>query len=469
MPKEWFICLVATATLLGGSVPCSAQRFSARNFGEGSVGISSAPGSVATPRFSSFLGGPGGRSSLAGWRAYSASLQKETDEAQTLRVGPLAFRFGVGSSITYDTNINSSPDEPLADIILQPFFQIGFGWPITRRNRLDLDLNISYQYYLLNPDFGASGFTISPRSLLEFNLYSGDFVFTVYDFPTITTNPFERDPALTNTAFIRQFSNRAGVRLLWDWNKLISSIVLERRDTLAIGGNFDSLNATTNSLLLQAAYLFTPTATVGSRVSVSTQEFSTNALNDGVLSQAGVFIDMRLTRYTSLYFEVGAQAGIFDDKAPVSSSPLFSTDAEGFNTNVESTLGGGDYLQPYFVLGITNRLNRYYTHDLFVSREVVDSSVSNFREQYLVAYSFNYRMSRLIALEGTASAATGSISSSSEALTFFQAGASLGVSFQVTKNSSLGLSYSTFFSNLTRNDQAFFTRQLISLTAQWNF
>ncbi len=444
--------------------------------GFGAASTSTFPGSVQQDGFSSvasysnFRGGSGSRASLAGWRAYAETLEQEKT-GDTMQWGPVALTLGAGAQVIFDSNINASPDAPLSDIILVPSILLGVSWPITRRNRLDLDLNLAYQYYLIHPEYANSGLTISPQSDLEFHLFTGDFVFTLYNYPTLTTGPAETDPALVNTGFFRQFFNRAGVRFLWDWNKLITQGGVERIDTFSLDSTFDSLNSTSYLAYLQISYLFTPTIAIGSRLVLGTQEFSSRTLNNSVWSQIGAFLDMKVSSYTSVYCEIGIQGGDFDNNAPRTDTLDFAVNSDGFNTNVEGTLGGGDYLQPYFIIGATNRLNKYMTHDLFVSRRVDSSSVSDYREQYTFAYGFQYRLNRLTILDGLGSLEIGRISASTTAEpNYFEACFRVGLGFTLTRDATLGLSYDYCLSSLNgAGSNNHYTRQRIILSTRWTF
>jgi len=371
--------------------------------------------------------------------------------------------------VTYDTNINNSGTNPLSDLILQPSIDARVFWPITRVNELAINLGFSYEYYLFNPDFGSSGLRLTPGSGLNFRVFSGDFVFTLYDYPSIRTNPPQSQPGLTNTGFFEEFSNTVGLSVLWDWNKLISTVGVQRSDRFSLNSNFSSINETSYSLYGQSAYTFTPTTTIGVRGNASVNDFTTNTLNNSITSQFGVFLNSTLTQYTTAYVEVGVQSGIFTNDALETPTPTFEQNSEGLNVNVESTLGGGNYLQPYFIVGLNNRLNRFLTHDLFVSREVISSDISNFQEEYTLSYSINYKLRRFTSLRLLGYGSTGTVSSSTSPEPFYRAGFSATLSHRFMKNGTLDLSYDFFLANYDDEDDGSYTRQRVSLRVNWLF
>lgn len=416
------------------------------------------------------LAGPsGGRSSAAGWQAYAASLNQEV-EPHNIQMGPVAFSMSTGFVFVYDSNINGSSTDPLSDFIVEPQLNIGFFWPITRRNELSLNLGLSYQYYMLHPEYASSGFSIDPTTGLEFRIYTGDFVITVYDSPSITTNPPGGDPALENTGFLRDFQNSAGFSILWDMNDLVAVTGIERSDSTSLTGDFSNLNQTSYSAFLQLSHALTPTTLIGFRTTVTSNTFSSNALNNFVTSYYGLFLNSRLTQYTSVYAEVGMQWGIYDNNAPLVDQPTFSQDADGFNTNVEGTLGGGNYLQPYIRLGIYNKLSRRTTQNLFFSREAQTSSVSNYREEYTISYTLNHRLNRLTTIFAGADINFGSVSSSgTEQFPYYQWNGRIGASFDIARNLSLGLSYQYLVNNFGETENSTYNRQRVSLNVLWSF
>jgi len=435
----------------------------------GSQGVPSALYSRSLNPLTRLAGPAGGRSSAAGWRAYAASLNQEA-EARNFQMGPVAFSMGAGTSFVYDSNINGSPTDPLADFIVEPSLSLSFFWPVTRRNELSLSIGLSYQYYALHPEYANSGFSVDPTTGLEFRVYTGDFVITIYDSPSITTNPPGGDPALENTGYFREFQNTIGISILWDLNKLVTVTGLERGDSFSLDGDFSNVNQTSYSAFLQSMYTITPTTSVGFRISASANDFTSNALNNSVTSFYGLLLNTRLTDYTSLYFEAGVQSGIYEENAPVVSQPAFVQNADGFNTNIDGTLGGGNFLQPYFRLGVYNRLNRFLTQNLFLAREAQASSVSNYREEFTVDYSLNYRLNRFTSLSAGGGIGFGQVSSSgTEDFPFYQWNARLGAQFDIMRDVTLGLSYDYFVNNFGDTPDSTYTRQRVSLNVNWSF
>lgn len=463
------LLLLSGTVLVGQTTPQSA--LAEPRVGTGMGGVSFQTG-LSTRQFlnspSYYGGAPGGRGSMAGWRAFAGSLKSDERTANT-QLGPVSVTFSTGLRAGYDSNINNSGSDPLWDFIIEPNISMSLNWPITRYNELDFTIGLSYQYYVFHPEYASSGFTLDPGTELSFRIFTGDFVITLYDSPTITTNPPDTDPTLTNTGFIRELSNRVGISILWDWNKLVSTAGIERLDSLSLSGNFDSLNQTSYLAFFQSFYEYTPTTSIGIRTSGSVNVYQSSSQNNSLTGLVGAILTTRLTEYTSLYLELGLQTGIFEDSAPQSSTPVFETDSDGFNSNVETSLGGANYVQPYFRFALTNQLNRYLSQDFSASRDVSNSAVSNYREEYTFTYALNWRMNRLATLTAEGFTSFGRVSSAENPYPYYQYGARLNFSFNIMRDVSLSLSYEYLLSNFEDSEDSFYTRQRIFLTTTWSF
>ena len=427
--------------------------------------------------------------------------------------------FGVNS------NINSSPTNPMSDGIVQASYVMDISWQATRRNLLELSLGFNFQHYLKNSQYNNNGLLIDPNTGLNYRLYFNDFVFTLYEYPSITNNGGSNDPGITNSVNFSQLSNSIGLSLIWNPNQLVIMGGFQRQDTLSLTSNaFDSQNSTGYSAYGTVSYNITPTSSSGMRLQGSTTTYSQQILNDSVTTQAGLFIETRTSLYTTVYFEAGLQSGIYTNTGRQTSTVVYQQ-TNGVNTNVEGTLGGGNYSQPYFNLQISNRLNRYMTHSLTLGRSASGSSVANYQEMYSLSYQLQYRLNRVTTLSmnanyqlgrissGTSSngasaasnpavaaspiasttgngtvgnattslASTGSTGNSTLAIAAppastqsqssipynnWQAGVAL--SFQVMKNTSLGISYSYSSSNMPALSGSY-TQQIVAFTMTHRF
>lgn len=317
---------------------------------------------------------------------------------ETARFGPIKTFLRAYTAVTYDTNINNSPTAPLSDIYTTLSLDMGIHWKATRRNEIQLNFGLSYIQYFENQQFNQNNILIAPDTGIDYRLYFSDFVLTLYDYPSINNNAGAQDPGVTNAINFSQFSNQGGLSLLWDLGQLLFLTGIERSDVTSLSeSDFNSQNSTSYSLYGIVSHDLTPTTTLGLRMQVTTTDYPELILNNSLTTKTGIFYQSRLTKYTTLYAEIGLQTGTFFNTGTQSDNLNFQ-ETDGFNTNVESTLGGNDFIQPYFQLMLTNQLNRFVSHSLSLSREATGSNVSNYQETNALSYNLQYQLNRLTTL-----------------------------------------------------------------------
>ncbi|MEI6034119.1 MAG: hypothetical protein WCS65_07565 [Verrucomicrobiae bacterium] len=416
------------------------------------------------------LGGAGGnKSSLAGWQAYrNYRAGPSGSSSEVARIGQVKMSFGASGGVSYDTNVNSSPTAPLADLSVDLGMNLGLYWKATRRNDLQLNLGMNYTKYLQYPQYNAGGLIIDPNTGLDYRLYFQDFVLTLYDYPSITNSGAAQDPAITNSVNFRQLANRGGLSLLWHANRLVFMTGAERQDTLSLTDEeFSSQNSTGYSWYGVVSCDITPTTSAGIRLQASSTEYTQQVMNNSVAAQAGIFYQSRLTEYTSITFEAGMQAATFSSTGK-QSDQLTYQESNGFNTDVTSTLGGTNYAQPYFLLTLMNRLNRHLSHSLSLSREAAGSSVANYQEINSASYGLQYRLNRVIKTALYLNYEFGTISRTAGAMPYSNFTGGLNVSFQIMKNTDFGIGY-TYYKNEQSQLAADYTRQVLTLSVSHQF
>ena len=417
----------------------------------------------------------GNKSSLAGWQAYRNYRTGPTSgrgtggsSSEIARFGQVKMSFGSSVGLSYDTNVNNSPTDPLADSYITLSLNVGFYWKATRRNDLQLNFGLNYVQYFRYSQYNDNGILIDPYTGLDYRIYFQDFVLTLYDYPSITNNGGPESPAITNSVNFRQLSNRGGLSLMWHPNQLLFLTGVERSDTLSLtNDDFSSQNSTGYSWYGIVSYDITPTTNSGIRLQATTTTYTQQIMNDSVTAQAGIFYQSRLTDYTSFYFEAGIQAATFSNTG-TQTDQLTLQETNGVNTNVEGTLGGTNYVQPYFQLVIMNRLTRYLTQRLAISREASGSTVSNYQEINAATYGLQYRINRTITASLYLNYEYGSISRTAGALPYSDFTGGLNFSFRIMKNTTAGVGF-TYFQNEQSELDANYTRQVFTVSLSHQF
>ena len=429
---------------------------------------------LALPTGSSGIIG-GNRGSLAGWQSYHSYRTGATAQggggwagSEFARLGPAKISMAASLGFSLNSNVNNSPDNPLADGIVNASYIIGINWQATRRNLLQLNLGFNFQQYLKYSEYNNNGLLVDPFTGLDYRIYFSDFVLTLYDYPSITNNGGNNDPAITNSVNFSQLNNSGGISLIWHPNQLLLMGGFQRQDTVSLSSNeFDSQNSTGYSAFGTMAYNFTPTTSVGVRIQASTTTYTQQILNDSVTTQAGIYFQSQITNYTRFYFEFGLQSGTYTNTGRQTSTVVFQ-ETNGLNTNVEGTLGGGNYMQPYFNLQINNRLNRYLTQAFTFGRSATGSSVANYQEMYTASYQLQYRLNRVTTLSMNANYQLGTISSATSSLPYSNWQGGLALGFEVVKDTSLGLSYSYYYNELSELSDSY-SQQILSFTISHRF
>lgn len=402
---------------------------------------------------------------MAGWQAFANQKAVEADTGN-IRLGPAAMRFNAGIQIAYDTNINSSETDPIGDLSLIPGFSIGIHWPITRQNELDLQLGLQYRRYLFHPEYAQNAFVIDPGTALEYHIFTGDFVFTVYDTPAITTDP-GNDPGVFNTINFQQLQNTAGLSILHDLNTLLTTVGVMRADVRSLSGTYASNNRTTYSIYGNTFYSITPTTRIGLRGDISSTSYSNNTLNDYVSALGGVIFTSNITPLTSYHIEVGVQSASYSATGTPQDSLRF-TQRDGFNEDVTGTLGGGNYVLPYFEVEISSRLTRHIQHSLTFSREAQPSTVSNYVENTTIGYRIEWALNRIATISLDTVYTRGTVSSSTTPISYVQWNSNARLALEIARDTSV-----TFFYDYLVNDMAAsnasYDRSRFGVSLYWAF
>lgn len=416
----------------------------------------------------------GNKSSLAGWQAYRNYLTGLASQGSGIatseigRFGPVKMSLGAAFGVTYDSNINSSPTQPLSDLYATVNLNLALYWKATRRNDLQLSFQVSYSEYLRYSRYNTNGLVIDPYTGLDYRLYFEDFILTLYEYPAINNIGGEQSPALTNAVNFQQLNNRAGISLIWHPNKVMCMTGVERQDTLSLtNDDYSSQNLTGYSWYGIASYDITPTTNAGIRLQTTSTTYSQQVMNDSLTARAGVFYQSRLTNFTSIYFEAGLQSAMFSDTG-TQSDQLVYQQSDGANTNVESTLGGSNYTQPYFQFTILNRMTRYLSHKLSISREAQGSTVSNYQEVNAIGYSMQYRVNRVVTANAIFNYEFGAISRTEGNLAYSDFTGQLSFSFKVMKYTDFSVNY-TYYGNELEALNASYTRQIFTLSVSQQF
>ena len=381
-----------------------------------------------------------------------------------IKAGPVQMSFEAGMGVEYNSNVNVSEEDPRGSLVLTPRVGMNLYWPITRLNNVSLALGLGYNYYLDDPDLGGQYLLISPATELMFNIFIQDFIITIYERPSVTENPTE-NPTVSNAVNYTFFNNTAGIDVLWDLNDLQFGIGYANQIRYSLNDDYTNQDTISNQIYVNASAMVQPFLRVGVEGNVyntyyfeerpfrtgggtGTVTENTSNLNNSVGSSAGLFAMGNISRFTSWSAGVGWQITQFNE----TNNPL--------NT--------GNASNPYFYFGVSNELNRFFTHSFSASFQTEPSYESNFLQAFNVGYSFNWILIRNWSLGGGVFYQNGTESPGPESEDFNRVGANVGLGYELTKNLVASLYYSVISKGSTVLADGY-NQQIFGLNLNYNF
>lgn len=372
-----------------------------------------------------------------------------------VKAGPVKMLFNAGVGAEYNTNVNLSEDNPMADFVFTPRVGVGLYWPITKMNKLRTNIQLGWQYYLNHPNLGSQTVTIDPSTEFVFNIFvnEANLMITLFDRPSITVNPLE-NPTVSNATDYSIFNNTAGIDLLWDLNDVQLGLGYANFMQYAINQSFDYTNRVSNQVFGNASFLVLPYLRLGLEGSATFSVYTAgstpgaNALNNNVNYTLGPFASGNISRYVDWMAGVGWQITDFSE----SNNPL--------NT--------GNYSKPYYYLNIDHSLNKYFSHRVTTGFEAIPSVQSNFAQLFYVRYSFNWLLIKDWSLGGAAFYENGMESPGPNSENFDRVGGTLSLSYQLTKHWVFNIYYGVIAKG---SDIAFdgYNQQRFGINATYNF
>ena len=269
------------------------------------------------------------RPSLAGEAAYESRQQDVSRIPYNLMVGPVRFRFGASVAAEYNDNIRYSDDgsalvvppgggppvlvsfEPQDDFIITPNVTLDAIWPVTQLNTLRLDLGLGYSFYLDHPHDDTDTILIAPKSQLAFDIFVSDFRINLHDKFQLQQDPIA-EGALSNVVNYGRFENTAGLSVLWDLNKLLLDVGYDHYNYVSTTSAFDYLNRNSEIVYGSAAFVATPTITLGVEGNAAFTRFEQAVLNDNEDYSVGGFVEAALTNNLKVRVAGGYQWIDFD-------------------------------------------------------------------------------------------------------------------------------------------------------------
>jgi len=311
------------------------------------------------------------RPSLAS--AQSAEANKPVINAgqYNLQLGPVLAGFSANIDVAYNDNISLSETDRQAGLLVEPGVTANVLWQVTPENALRLTLGAGYVKYFANQHYDSLTLSITPDSQIAFDIYAGDFKFTIFDQLSVQQNPLGII-GLHEIANLLRLENAAGINVTWDLNKVILFGGYAHYIFYSFDSAYDFLNENENQVYLSASVRLNDAVTVGVRGTFGDVQYQQDFQNNSINYSAGVFATAQLTHYIRAEAEAGYQGAHYDTGG-----------------------GNGDDSQlnaPYFHLQLDHRLNRYWTEHLSGGYETQLGLTTNYTEVAYVRYDADWRV-----------------------------------------------------------------------------
>lgn len=316
------------------------------------------------------------RNSQAGEEAAEARDAALESQAYNIQYGLLRFLVKSSLGFEYNDNINYSDRNALSDAIVKPSVSTRAYMPITEHNALNFSLGMGYWKYFDNSQYDY--FQLSDGTELAFDVFVKDFRFTLYDRVSYTEDPVQSGE-ISGIARFGGFDNTAGIKSLWDMNKVVLTADYGHRSFLSSTENYDYLDRASELLLTRSEFRLNPVVSVGPELSGSLTSYDQDLLHDGYGYSAGVFGRVRW----SSYLETKASAGFTG----------FSFDPRGAGDPVE------DPQTYYWNLEARHRLNQYITHTLSAGRGLRLGYQADYEEINFVRYLIDWKLFEKIGVQ----------------------------------------------------------------------
>lgn len=375
-----------------------------------------------------------------------------------VKLGPVKMLFNASMGLQYNSNVNVSQGNPQPDLILQPRVGAGIYWPITKLNKLRLNVQVGYDYYMQNPDLGGNVFIIDPSTEFVFNLFVNvpNLKITFFERPSVSVNPID-NATLSDTQNFAMFYNTAGVDITWDLNDVELGIGYSNFFTYSIGNNaseYNYLNRFVNQVYADASFMVLPYLRLGIEGSWAYTTYTqgsspgANALNNNNGYTLGLFVEGKVSQYIDYTAGTGWQIIDFNE-----------------SNNPENT---GNASNPYYYLTIDHTLNKYFSHRITSGFEAAPSSESNFVDMFYVQYGFNWMLIRDWSLGGSAYYQNGQESPGPNSENFDRVGGTISLNYQLTKHWILNIYYGiTSKASDVFSDS--YNQQIFGLNVTYNF
>lgn len=315
------------------------------------------------------------RYSIAGEESALAKRAALDAAPYSFRYERLKAQIETGLNLEANDNINLADTGRQRDLIVRPQVQLRSYFPVTTINSLNLSVGVSPALYVQHSEYNRV--LITPGSELAMDLYLGDFLLNFHDQFSYTQDPVAVGSVSGSAAF-GGFNNRAGTRLIGDFNELILSLGYDHVSFLSSTRQFEQLDNAAETVAAHGTLQFNRTLSVGLSATAGFTHYDQNFLNDHRSYSVGLDAALAVTQR----LKVSAEAGL----------SLYDFDSGG---TVGQTPSQQSY---YFGLSAEHRLGQEFGHTLRASRELQQGIASDVIEVWSVRYQMDFKVTQQTSL-----------------------------------------------------------------------
>lgn len=233
--------------------------------------------------------------------------------APTLHGGKLwtlSYTPQIRATAAYNTNINTSADNPLADFLVGVRFEVSGEWPVTRFNTIRFDLGAGYRHYFRNSELNSSSLstTLLPDLSFEFVIRVSDYMrIIVEESLVISRDPTDSigfddqgNPVFDALQFDR-ITNTLRATFGWEINpRTVAELSSSRRDVMPLDSLFDNTRQTELSNSLTIRRQLGTRFSGGVTAAHTSNRYRESFLNNSRSYSTGVFLSAQLTPHFSI-------------------------------------------------------------------------------------------------------------------------------------------------------------------------
>lgn len=348
-----------------------------------------------------------------------------TAQPYNIKIGPLPLRLSAGLDIDFTDNFERSNFQKSSELSFLPRIDLSGSLRLTSFASLSLSLGVGYIKYLNHSEndrlLPLAAASLNPEGGIQFNIKIGKFLINVFDRPQ--TPQFQADAVTQrNQTQYQQFTNVAGVSVLWDVNSRTSmTFRYSHSDTISLGSQTTSTDGSAENFLASLSCKLSDSLGVGLEAGGSTTKYKEPFLNSSTTYHAGPFINLRASDFLQIQASAGYQGGSY---------------GSGGTVGDDSSLGSY-----YANVSIANNLNPQLSHSLSFGHESRGGAFSNSAETNYIRYQASWNVIRIASIGFYAAYEDVQESGGLFAQHINNFTIGLQSAFQLTKHISIALSY----------------------------